>query len=48
MTETLELALPPKIQLAQAAGFSLYSLRAIMSGRGDGVAELADANLFRR
>ncbi|ALN74814.1 ubiquinone-dependent pyruvate dehydrogenase [Aureimonas sp. AU20] len=48
VTETLELALPPKIQLAQAAGFSLYSLRAIMSGRGDEVVELADANLFRR
>ncbi len=48
MTETLELALPPKIQLANAAGFSLYSLRAIMSGRGGEVVELADANLFRR
>ncbi|WP_427026400.1 ubiquinone-dependent pyruvate dehydrogenase (plasmid) [Aureimonas ureilytica] len=48
VTEKLELALPPKIQIAQAAGFSLYSLRAIMNGRGDEVVELADANLFRR
>ncbi len=47
VTEKLELALPPKVQLAQAAGFSLYSLRAIMNGRGDEVVELATANLFR-
>ena len=28
-------------------GFSLYTLRAIMSGRGDEVIELAKANMFR-
>lgn len=47
VTETLELAMPPKIQAEQVKGFSLYTLRAIMSGRGDEVIELAKANLLR-
>ncbi|KQN83022.1 pyruvate dehydrogenase [Sphingomonas sp. Leaf67] len=47
VTETLELAMPPKIQAEQVKGFSLYTLRAIMSGRGDEVLELAKANLLR-
>ncbi|MEN3794472.1 ubiquinone-dependent pyruvate dehydrogenase [Fulvimarina sp. MAC3] len=42
-----ELSMPPKIQAAQAKGFSLYTLRAIMSGRGDEILELAETNLFR-
>ncbi len=32
-----ELAIPPQIKLEQAKGFSLYMLRAIISGRGDEV-----------
>ncbi|MFM0156505.1 ubiquinone-dependent pyruvate dehydrogenase [Paraburkholderia sediminicola] len=40
-----ELALPPKIQWAQAKGFSLYMLRAVLNGRGDEVVELAQTNL---
>ena len=40
-----ELAMPPKIELAQAKGFSLFALRAVMSGRGDEVIELAKTNL---
>ena len=47
VTEALELAMPPKIQAEQVKGFSLYTLRAIMSGRGDEVVELAKANLLR-
>ncbi|KQN72981.1 ubiquinone-dependent pyruvate dehydrogenase [Sphingomonas sp. Leaf62] len=47
VTETLELAMPPRIQAEQVKGFSLYTLRAIMSGRGDEVVELAKANLLR-
>ncbi|WP_242417568.1 ubiquinone-dependent pyruvate dehydrogenase [Sphingomonas panni] len=47
VTETMELAMPPKIKAEQVKGFSLYTLRAIMSGRGDEVIELARANLFR-
>jgi pyruvate dehydrogenase (quinone) len=47
VTERLELAVPPKIEAEQVKGFSLYALRAIMTGRGDEVMELAKANLFR-
>jgi hypothetical protein len=32
-----EIALPPKIQWAQAKGFSLYMLRAVLNGRADEV-----------
>jgi pyruvate dehydrogenase (quinone) len=42
-----ELSMPPKIEIEQAKGFSLYMLRAIMSGRGDEVVELASTYLFR-
>ena len=47
VTDAMELALPPKIKAMQVAGFSLYSTRAIMSGRGDELVELARTNLFR-
>ena len=40
-----ELVMPPKIQLEQAKGFSLFMLRAIISGRGEEVVELARTNL---
>ncbi|MCO8162039.1 ubiquinone-dependent pyruvate dehydrogenase [Pseudomonas sp. 21LCFQ010] len=40
-----ELAIPPKIKLAQAKGFSLYMLKAVLSGRGSEVLELAKTNL---
>ncbi|QDA60981.1 ubiquinone-dependent pyruvate dehydrogenase [Hymenobacter jejuensis] len=42
-----ELSMPPSIQKEQVLGFSLYTLKAIMSGRGDEVLELAKTNLFR-
>ena len=42
-----ELSMPPSIKAEQVKGFSLYTLRAIMSGRGDELRELADTNLFR-
>ncbi|RKP53399.1 ubiquinone-dependent pyruvate dehydrogenase [Pararobbsia silviterrae] len=40
-----ELAMPPTIELSHARGFSLYMLRAILSGRGDEILELAETNL---
>jgi pyruvate dehydrogenase (quinone) len=46
-TAKQELALPPKIQLEQAKGFSLFLLKAIINGRGDEVAELVRTNLRR-
>lgn len=45
VTAKQELGIPPKIKLAQAKGFSLYMMRAIMSGRGSEVLELAKTNL---
>lgn len=46
-TAKQELVLPPKIKLEQAKGFSLFMLKAVISGRGDEVVELARTN-FRR
>jgi len=43
----LELSLPPKIELAQAKGFTLYMLKAVLSGRGTEVLDLAVSNLWR-
>ena len=42
-----ELSIPPKIDGQQVKGFSLYLLRAVMSGRGDSVLDLAKTNLIR-
>ena len=42
-----ELSMPPTITLEQAKGFTLYMLRAVMSGRGDEVLDLAQSNLLR-
>jgi pyruvate dehydrogenase (quinone) len=44
VTARQELAIPPKIQLEQAKGFSLYLLKAVINGRGDEVIELARTN----
>jgi pyruvate dehydrogenase (quinone) len=45
VTSKHELSMPPTIELSQAKGFSLYMLRAILSGRGDEIVELARTNL---
>ena len=42
-----ELAVPPKITTEMAKGFTLYMVKAVMSGRGDEVFELARSNLWR-
>jgi pyruvate dehydrogenase (quinone) len=41
-----ELALPPTIKRQQAQGFALYALKAVLSGRGDEVLDLAKTNLW--
>ena len=43
-----ELSMPPTITVEQAKGFGLYLLRAVLSGRGDEVIDLAETNLFSR
>jgi pyruvate dehydrogenase (quinone) len=42
-----ELAMPPSITTEMAKGFSLYMVKAIMSGKGDEVIDLARSNLWR-
>ena len=42
-----ELAIPPKITTEMAKGFTLYMVKAVLSGRADEVLELARTNLWR-
>ncbi len=42
-----ELSMPPTISVEQVRGFGLYVLRAVLSGRGDELVDLAKTNLFR-
>ena len=42
-----ELSMPPTITAEQVKGFSLYMMRAVLSGKGDEVVDLAKSNLFR-
>jgi pyruvate dehydrogenase (quinone) len=42
-----ELSMPPTIFKEQALGFGLFAIRAVMSGRGDELVDLAKTNLFR-
>lgn len=42
-----ELSMPPTITLEHAKGFGLFMLRAVLSGRGDEVIDLAKVNLVR-
>jgi pyruvate dehydrogenase (quinone) len=42
-----ELAMPPAVTLEMAKGFSLYMVKAVMSGRGDELIDLALTNLWR-
>jgi len=42
-----ELSMPPTITYEQAKGFSLFMMRAVLSGRGDEIIDLAKVNLFR-
>ena len=48
VTATQELSLPPTITAEQVKGFSLWVLRAVMSGRGNEVLDLAKTNLLSR
>jgi len=42
-----ELSMPPAITLEMAKGFTLYMVKAVMSGRADQVLDLARTNLWR-
>jgi pyruvate dehydrogenase (quinone) len=47
LVQRQELAMPPTITLEQMTGFSLFMLKAVLSGRGDEIIDLAKVNLFR-
>jgi pyruvate dehydrogenase (quinone) len=42
-----ELSMPPTITLEQVTGFGMFMLKAVISGRGDELVDLAKVNLFR-
>src|ERR1700681_99798 len=42
-----ELSMPPTITAEQVKGFSLFALKAVLSGRGDEIVDLAKINLCR-
>jgi len=42
-----ELAMPPSISLEQVTGFGIFMAKAVLSGRGDELIDLAKTNLFR-
>ena len=44
VTNRQELAMPPKITLTEAAGFSLWVAKAVLNGRGDEMLDLARTN----
>ncbi|WP_043701480.1 thiamine pyrophosphate-dependent enzyme [Methylobacterium sp. 4-46] len=47
VTNRQELASPPKTTMERAKGFGIYLARAVISGRGDEIVELARTTLFR-
>ena len=42
-----ELAMPPAITAEMAKGFTLYMVKAVLSGRTDEIIDLAQGNLWR-
>ena len=44
VTERDELSIPPKVTAEQVKGFTLYAIRTVLSGRGDELLDLANAN----
>ncbi|MFC0410318.1 ubiquinone-dependent pyruvate dehydrogenase [Roseomonas elaeocarpi] len=42
-----ELAMPPKLEVEQVAGFSFWLARAVLDGRGSQILDLAKTNLLR-
>jgi pyruvate dehydrogenase (quinone) len=42
-----ELSMPPTITFEQATGFGIFTVKAVLSGRGDEIIDLAKVNLFR-
>jgi pyruvate dehydrogenase (quinone) len=47
VTNRNELVMPPTINVDQISGFSLWLAKAVLSGRGDEVIDLAASNVLR-
>jgi pyruvate dehydrogenase (quinone) len=47
LVDRQELSMPPTITAEQVKGFSLFALKAVLTGRGDEIVDLAKINLFR-
>jgi pyruvate dehydrogenase (quinone) len=47
LVDRQELSMPPTITAEQVKGFTLFTLKAVLSGRGDEIIDLAKINLFR-
>jgi pyruvate dehydrogenase (quinone) len=47
LVDRQELSMPPTITAQQVKGFSLFALKAVLSGRGEEILDLAKINLFR-
>src|ERR1700681_1787999 len=47
LVDRQELSMPPTITAQQVKGFSLFTLKAVLSGRGEEILDLAKINLFR-
>jgi hypothetical protein len=43
-----ELFIPPTITIEEMTGFSLFALKAVLSGRGDEIVDLAKVNFLQR
>jgi pyruvate dehydrogenase (quinone) len=43
----MELSMPPTIKLEQAIGFNIWAIKAVLSGRGNELLDLAASNLIR-
>jgi len=42
-----ELTMPPSVTAEMAKGFTLYMIKAVLSGRANDIVELAETNLWR-
>ena len=47
VTNRMELSMPPTITIDQAAGFNLWALKSVLSGRGNELIDLAVTNVIR-
>jgi pyruvate dehydrogenase (quinone) len=47
LVNRMELSMPPTIKLEQAIGFNLWAIKAVLSGRGNELLDLAASNLLR-